>query len=163
MIVTVACELDSRTEAVWPEAESVDPEDKGDVKRQVVIDVGNAGRLDYVVPDTVTGVDGAGELVRHAGGYVRDDREWMQDLAEYVYQWYGVTRRAFRFQMEQVLDILSVGQMITTIGSGDLELAVNSVVVAVTYDFHAQATYMETAFANLDSGILLDWFRESKR
>lgn len=163
MIVTVAAELDAHVEAVYPAAEDVAEEDRGDVKRIVVIDVGDAGRADYIVPDTVTGVDGSGDLVRHAGGYVRDDREWMEDLAKYVYDWYGVTRRAFRFEMQQVLDILGVGQMITSIGAGTLAVDVNSVVVGVTYDFRAQSTSVDTAFANLDSGVLLDWFREERR
>ena len=129
----------------------------------VLVDVGDAGRLDYVVPDTVTGVDGEGALVRDAaGGYVRDDREWMRDLAKYVFDWYGVRRQAFRFDMQQILDILHVGQMIATIGSGALEEEVNSVVVGVTYDFRQQMTMVDTAFANLDSGVLVDWFRERR-
>lgn len=161
MIVTVACDLDRHAEAVYPEAADVDPEDKGDQKRLIVIDIGDAGRLDYVVPDTVTGVDGDGELVRHtAGGYVRDDREWMDDLAKYVYTWYGLERQAFRFEMQQILDLLSVGQMITTIGTGDLEITVNSLVVGITYDFREQETQVDTAFAQLDVDVLVDWFSE---
>mgnify|MGYP000958318015 CR=1 FL=1 len=159
MIVTVAAEMGRHAEAVYPDSSA----STADQKTVVLVDVGDAGRLDYVVPDTVTGVDGEGALVRDAaGGYARDDREWMRDLAKYVLDWYGVRRQAFRFDMQQILDILHVGQMIATIGSGALEEEVNSVVVGVTYDFRQQMTMVDTAFANLDSGVLVDWFRERR-
>lgn len=161
MIVTVAAEMFAHVEAVYPDAESELAEDV-DQKTVVVIDIDEVGRLDYVVPDTVIGVDGDGDLVRHAGGYVRDDRDWMRDMAKYVFDWYGITRQAFRFEMQQVLDLLEVGQMITTVGTGELEEEVNSVVVGVTYDFVAQSTHVDTAFANLDQDVVLDWFRERR-
>lgn len=162
MIVTVAAEMFAHVEATYPADEDVEPAEQGDQKRVIVIDVDEAGRLDYVVPDTVISVDGSGDLVRHDGGYVRDDREWMRDMAKYVFTWYGTTRQAFRFEMQQVLDLLDVGQMITTVGTGELEEEVNSVVVGVTYDFVAQSTHVDTAFANLDQDVVLDWFRERR-
>ncbi len=162
MIVTVAAELFAHVEVVYPTTEDVELVSDGDQKRVIVVDVDEAARLDYVVPDTVVGVDGEGALVRHDGGYVRDDREWMRDMAKYVWEWYGTIRQAFRFQMQQVLDLLEVGQMITTIGSGELQETVNSVVVGVTYDFVQQSTSVDTAFANLDVDVVLDWFRERR-
>jgi hypothetical protein len=159
MIVTVAAELHANVEVKYPETADLAGTEVDAIKR-VYVDVGDAGRLDYVVPSTVTDLDD-GQLVRDAdGGYVRDDREWMEDLARYVYGWYGITRQAFQFSMKQILGLLKVGELITKIGSDDLEETVNSVVVGVTYDFNQQTTTVDTAFSNLDPTSILDWFAE---
>jgi hypothetical protein len=161
MIVTVAAETFGHVTSVWPASDQVD-DLSVDQATKVYVDIGDAGHLDYVVPNTIVGLDD-GELVRHSGGYVRDDRTWMEDLARYAYEWYSATRQAFEFSMEQVLDLLSVGQLITKVGTGDLEEEVNSVVVGVTFDFSQNQTTVDTAFSNLDTQSLLNWFAHDER
>ncbi len=154
MIVTVAAELHTYVEAAYPETDDLEG---ADYIKRVRVNIGDAGRQDYVAPSTIIDVSD-GDLVRHDGGFERDDTEWMADLARYVAGWYGQRRKAFQFRLQQVTDLLVVGELITKVGSGVREEDVNSAVVAVTYDFSQQTTVIDTAFSNLDVPAILDWF-----
>lgn len=150
LLATVMMDLDSRVMAKYPPDDEVGA-DPHDVAKVVVVNLGNAARLDYVAPGTVSGHDD-GELQTHdsAGDYLRDDREWLRDIAKFVYEWYGVERQAFNFAFRQLSSVLSVGQLITTIGAAETEEEVNSVVTGIEWNLRHGGTKVTTGFAEID-------------
>lgn len=106
-------------------------------------------RLDYVVPNTVVGVVN-GALKQTNGGFVRDDRERLANFAEAAALWYGRTRQTLDLSFKQVRRIVTLGDLITDVGSSYQKTDVNSVVTAITYDLQAVTTQWETSFAEFD-------------
>ncbi len=151
LIITVMARLDSRVEVAYPAVASSAP----DVVRRVFIDVGDAARLDYVVQGTVKGIDD-GELQHITAGeydgtnYIRDDRDAMRDLARVAAEWYGTPRQAFTFEIRQLTAVLEVGDLVTSVGTGDTQEDVNSVVTRHTINLRNGRTTYVTAFAELD-------------
>ena len=105
--------------------------------------------MDYVCPGTVVGVKD-GILQTSNGGFVRDDRAYMKDLAYLAYQWYGVVRRAFSLTYHQLSTLFVPGMLITQIGSGATLESVRSVITKVGYDFRQGTTSIHTQYAELD-------------
>lgn len=153
LLATVMMELDSQVEVLYPPQDEILGQPQ-DIARIVTIDLGDRSeraRLDWVAAGTVDHhVDGIPQTSSHAGTYVRDDREWMRDLARLCYDWYSVPRQAFRFDFRQISNLLEVGQLITKVGSGATEEEVNSVVTAVTWDLVGGRTEVTTSFAEID-------------
>jgi len=152
LIVTVMMELDERVEVRHPtEAVLEGMEVPPDSPNILYIDAGDRARLDYVVKGTVLGqLDGVLEHVT-ASYYCADDREWMKDVARLIYEWYGTKRQAFTLVYQQVNALLTVGELITTIGDEETEEEVNSVVTGINYDLLASTTEITTSFAELDA------------
>lgn len=156
IIITAMFELDSQVEARWPPDAQLDAE--ADTIRRVYIDVGEKARLDWVHLGAVLDLDANGRPVYLNGStpgtdgqYVRDDRSEMQDLARLMFAWYATPRQAFSLLLRQITGILSVGQLITRIGSGDAATAVNACVTGVEIDLLAVTTQISTQFAELDA------------
>lgn len=150
LLVTTMMELDSSVEKFYPPLDEILGQPH-DVAKILTVHVGGKGRLDYVAPGTVQRqVDGL--LVYHpdAGDYIRDDRDWMEDVARLCFEWYGQPRQAFDFAFRQICDVLQVGQLITKIGADETEEEVNSVVTGVTWDLAQGGTRVTTAFAEID-------------
>jgi len=119
-----------------------------DLVRQLVLRVAGS-YCDYLVPGTIVGVTD-GELVLTAGGFVRDDRERLQDLARLAFSWYGQTRKILNLSFRAVVSGFSIGQLITTIGTGAAEEEINTAITSITYDLHGGATSLSTQFGELD-------------
>ncbi len=150
LLATVMLELDSRVEVAYP-AQSELLGQPLDVARVVTIDLGPRARLDWIAQGTVVDhVDGDLYRTPFAGTYLRDDRDMMRDLAQLAFEWYGVKRQAFTFVFRQLSDLLSVGQIVTKIGSGDTEEEVNAAVTGVQWDLVGGRTQVTTDFAELD-------------
>lgn len=143
---TVFCEFDQHVEAQWPEGE-IDSD--ADVFRELIIDVPHM-RLDYLAPETVIGLDDEGGLVTTDGGYVRDNRALMGDIARCAYEWYGSTRKALTIVRNDLVCDWEVGFLITFIGTESHQVAVNSVVTKVVYDLIARTTTVFSQYAELD-------------
>lgn len=106
--------------------------------------------LDYVVPGTVLGVKG-GELQKSsAGGFVRDDRERLHDIARMAFEWHGQTRRVLRLGIRGIVSGFSVGHLITTIGRGQTVETINTAITSVAYDFTGGTMQIQTQFGELD-------------
>lgn len=135
----------------------------GDYERTMLIDAGDEYRLDYVVPDTIVGVDDKGQLVRSNGGYVRDDRSQLQDLAKLALEWYSVERATLEFSTHVFVPMgpvtgTQVGDLVTQLTSGSYGVELNTVVTSISIDTPisdghiappAIVTY-RTGFASLD-------------
>ena len=106
--------------------------------------------LDYVVPGTVLGVK-AGELQKSAaGGYVRDDRKRLEDMARLAYAWHGQTRRILSLSFKGLTTGFEVGHLITTIGSGSNVRDINTAITSVQYDLAGGSMSVQTQFAEMD-------------
>lgn len=106
--------------------------------------------LDYVVPGTVVAVD-AGELKKNAfGGYIRDDRKKLKDIARLAYSWHGQTRKIMALSFKGITSGFSLGHLITTIGTGGLTETVNTAITSITYDLQGGMTSINTSFGELD-------------
>lgn len=143
---TVFCELDAFAEAKYPE--TIEAED--DVIKLIYVRVPNA-RLDYLSPETIIGVDHNGALERcPSGGYVRDDREKLKDVARSSYEWYSTPRRSVNATVRSLITTLSLGDLITNVGSVNTQVVSNSVVTMIRFDLLANTTTIQTQFAQLD-------------
>jgi hypothetical protein len=144
MPVTVALDLDSRIEGAWPPLTEFQGQTI-EVARVLVIDLGDHYRLDYVAPQTVKGcVDG--ELQREdMGGYYRDDRGKLQDIARLVYEWYARNRKALTLALPA-----DVGTIITSINRSGEQVDVHTPVTSIHIDLVGGITRLQTDFAELD-------------
>jgi hypothetical protein len=149
MIATVAVECDHRVQAVY-ERTGPAPE-MGKHLREVIIDVPSA-RLDLMAPYTVTDLDAQGYLVQSANGQIlRDDRDWLKQIAEAAGAWYSVKRQALKLKWKQLDPLgLEIGHLVTDIGARYNDPDVKSVITGIIFDFDAGTTEVETAYADLD-------------
>lgn len=120
-----------------------------DLVRQLLIDVAGA-HLDYLVPGTIVAVD-SGELKKSAsGGYLRDDRDKLRDLARMAFAWYGQQRRILHLSFKGITTGFDIGTLITKIGSGANEETINTCITSVVYDLQAGTTQLHTQFGEVD-------------
>jgi hypothetical protein len=144
--VTIFAEFDQRVEAKWPLGVLATD---SDAIKELIIDVPNA-RLDYLAPDAFIGIDDAGQVIVSTGGYVRDDRALLKDIARSAFQWYGQTRQALSVSRHFLIPDVALGTLVTFVGdAADLE-EVNSVVTSQTFDLLAGTVSTQTQFAQLD-------------
>jgi|GEM_PF-2842549 len=106
-------------------------------------------RLDYVSPLTTVAII-KGQEVQSDGGFVRDDRQRLDTFAKAAEAWYGTERQTLDLTFRQIREIVSLGYLITDVGSTYQKTDINSVVTAITYDFLQQTTQFETSFIELD-------------
>lgn len=130
--------------------------------RRLVIDAGENYRRDYVVPNTVVGIDGDGYLQRtSSGGYVRDDTDKLEAITKAAWEWYGVERATVSFMtvFRDEVGAMSLGRFIKSLNAGANQSPVNSVVtqlkiIHTEVDEGQQAENallsIETGFAELD-------------
>lgn len=144
--VTICCEFDQHVEVKCPPEPLVSD---ADAIRELIINQPHY-RLDYLAPDTVIGVDDEGALKTSDGGYVRDDRAIMQDLARCAYTWYGQQRKAMTIVRHDLVCDYSIGDLITSVGSEGDPITVNSVVTKIDFNVKDQTVTVSTAYAELD-------------
>lgn len=120
-----------------------------DLIRPLVLRFENAF-LDYVVPGSVLAVK-AGELkTTSAGGFVRDDRKRLEDIARLAYAWHGQTRRILSLQFRGLTSGFEVGHLITTISRGRNVRTINTAITSVQYDLERGGMSVQTQFAEMD-------------
>lgn len=116
----------------------------------LMIDAGEEYRLDFLAANTITGLNN-GLPIKSANAVVlRDDRKYLEDVAKLAYQWYQVNRFTMEVTYRQVLKVVELGMLITTIGSGATVQTINTVVSSLTYDVINGTTTVETEDATLD-------------
>lgn len=92
---TVAAEWDAHCEAVYPETISLR---EGDPLQELVIDIGDRARWDYLAEHTVYDIDGNALKKVTSGGSVRDDRQLCEEVATAAWSWYITPRGSFSIQ-----------------------------------------------------------------
>jgi hypothetical protein len=155
LIVTAMVELDGHVEAVYPPDDEVQQAGEAglfsEVNRQVVIDLHDKARLDWIHEKAVLGHEDGVLQYPPTGAYAwRDDRPEMLTLAQCAYEFYGKPRTALSLTFTGVVPLLRVGQLITTLGSDQDAEEVQSVVTAMSIDLVSGRTQYTTAFAELD-------------
>ncbi len=95
-------------------------------------------------------MDDAGALLVTDGGYIRDDRVYLQDIARCAFEWYGQTRKALSITQNSLLCDHSIGELITSIGSAASPVEVNSVVTKIAFDIRNNKVTVFTQYAELD-------------
>lgn len=142
---TLCMELDSRVSAEILLA----PTAAGVPERTLTIHVHDA-RLDYIVPQTILDAKQGALVKTTSGGYVRDDRGWLKDIATAAAAWYSVPRQAIELAFRQVRPLVPLGGLIVDAGPTYSLQGVNSVVTRQSFDLLAQTTSFQTSFAELD-------------
>lgn len=145
IFATVFLEFDQRLEYRYPEVLTTET----DAVRELIINVPNA-RLDYLTPGTVIGLDAAGALITTDGGYVRDDRERLKDIAVAASHWYGVKRRSIEAVAHDLRTTFQLGDLIPFVGDPATPVEVNSVITSMMFDLLAGTITFRTQFAELD-------------
>lgn len=149
MYATMTFRLDERVQIV----NVINEVGAEDFERRLVLQLPKY-RLDYVTPYTVFDVNGS-QQVSTSGGFVRDDRDDLADIAASAAQWYGTIRQAFAMTFKQVRDLAPLGNLITTIGADYNIENVNSVVSGLSFQMpqtesEVGTTTIETEFVDLD-------------
>jgi hypothetical protein len=106
-------------------------------------------RLDYVVPDTVVRL-AAGLVELSSGGFVRDDRGRLTEIAQAAARWYQTERQTLFFALRGVVETVQLGQLITSVGGRYTLEGINTPVTGIRYDLNRQTTELETSMAELD-------------
>lgn len=146
LAITVCWQTDQYCEVVWPT-----PQPGGPVNpREERIELGDDYRLDYLAPYTIVGVHEGQIQQTEEGGFVRDDRDRLEALAQVAYEWYGRQRQALSLAYRQVEQYLLVGELVTQIGAAGNVQEVNAAVTAIRYDLAAGTTQVTTDFGELD-------------
>jgi len=120
-LFTVSMQDDRHAESEYPDDDTVFLTVLGDEVRRLHIEAGDKYRLDYVVPDTVVGVDDDGTPLRSEGGFVHDDREELDAIARIAWEWYSRERRVLYLATDQLTHELEIGDMVTAINDQDAD------------------------------------------
>lgn len=152
MIATLAARADCYVQRTWPDPMGSAPE----MMRRLWIDASRRCKLEYVAPGTVVDVDDDGTLKRtNAGGFIRDDREDLADLARLAYKWYGVERQSLELVYRQATGVFSIGHLVATIGADQTEEEVRTAITEIRIDLARESTQthrttVRTQWAELD-------------
>jgi hypothetical protein len=120
--ITLALEEDRFVEGRYP---AVPP--SADVVRRLLIDAGEAYQQVYIVPGTITGVDADGNAERSDGGYLVDDTEDLEALAELYARGTLASRKSVQWQSARRISEIAVGDLITTADGADVYAPVTMV------------------------------------
>lgn len=133
---TVSVEADHHCEAVYPTVV------QSGAYEELLIDVGDNYRLDYLVPGTVVRLDN-GSLVTTDGGIIRDDRPQLRDIARFAYEWYREEKKTLSVTWRQMATWFELGYMLTDVGN-TAPSSLDTVVAEISYDFSQMTTSIRT-------------------
>lgn len=147
MVATVAVEHDRYCSYTWPFDQFLSGDDP---KRVLLIDAGPDYRLDWVAADTAFDVDhNSGDLITSTGGFYRDDRAKLAQIAIRAAEYYTTIRNIMRLRCayQEPVTLNASGNVVTNspfrLGSyligvqhGPIaSLVLNSVVTQYSVDF----------------------------
>lgn len=107
---TVYVLSDQYCHVTWPEQLDDEVMAEKTIVNELLVNMGDRYRLDYVVPGTVVDLDEQGRLVLSEGGYVRDDRPKLREIARVAWGWYSHPRRAMTFSRFGISTALTYDQ-----------------------------------------------------
>jgi len=154
-IITVALTDDRYCEGKWP-SDALAKADVVGCRRELLLEAGEKYRLDYLVNNTVIGIDDAGDLIRASeASWIHDERETLAARARQAYEYYQQSRRAAAIttpRLELALD-LRLGDYLESIGEADPQTygsVVSEITVTIPDGDGAPSLSYTTAFAELD-------------
>jgi len=156
LIATVSVRTDTRLEA---EIE-LDKPDGTDLERTYLEEVPSCEAW-YVVEDTVVGIE-EGELLKHDGGWVRDDSETLQALAALARSWYGEDRVTVHVAARRLTSfaILDIGYYVRAIDLAGGAASVGTLVTSITWHLDSpadQTAEFDTGYWELDIKAFASW------
>lgn len=143
---TVCAEWDAYCEGYWPVALA----DSKPLQTLYVTIDGDRARFDWLAEGTVYDIQAGAQAIVTTGGALRDDRSLCADLARLAYEWHGVERAELQIELATIEAPARVGDLITTIGTGEAQETINSVVSQVTYDLENGRMNLIAGFSELD-------------
>lgn len=152
LMATVALRADYHVRQVWP----LQQPPQVDALRVLRIDASAIAPCEYVAPNTVVGLNSIAQPLRTTeGGFLKDPRNLLSDLARLAWEWYGTERQTLAFGCETLTNILSVGDLIVTIGADETLESIRTVVTEARYQFagddgEISRTTFRTQWAELD-------------
>lgn len=127
---TICAEADEFAKGSYPDGVA-----SGVAIEELVIDMGDQYRLDYVNPNTVYKLE-AGRLIRSDGGVIRNDQAVLQDFARFAFEWYTSDRRTLNVAFRRIdTSNFSLGYMLTDLGQNDGKVTLNTVIGEIDYVF----------------------------
>ena len=118
--------------------------------RPLVIDVPDA-QCWYRLADTVTDVAGGSKTTVPAAAELRNDKALLEGVCAVAKAWYGHERAAAEIRYEELLYDLTPGFLLEKLTYRvDDEIAVNTLVTRVSWDFEGGRTAVETDFHEAD-------------
>lgn len=128
---------------------------KTEMPRVLTIDVPDA-QCWYVTPGTVyktkkKKANGESYLLRHKGGTVRNDVQYLKEVANYAKAWYSQKRSTISLSVGCITFANAVGTFLKWVKTGDQELEVNTVITGVTWNFENRITTIQTGYSELDA------------
>lgn len=125
----------------------------GAPENTLLINVPDA-RADYVLPYTTLEIKDGKPIQTTSGGWAKDDRDRLASIARGAAEWYGKERQALRMTFSQIRSLVSLGWLITSVGSNYSLASINTPITAITYDLGDENTpgntTFETGYANLE-------------
>lgn len=134
LIATIACEADTHAEGVYPATPPADV-----IIEELLIDVGDEYRLDFLPENTVVDIRNGSLVLANAstavGRLLRDDRDKLEDIARFAYEWYKDDNASLTLTLGQLRQVFTLGTMITTTGDAETLQTINTVIGSISYDF----------------------------
>lgn len=119
--ITVMLEEDRFVEGVWPASVSAD------IVRRLVIDLGDKYEQIYIVPGTVTGFDPSGVELTSAGGWLVNDQNEINALAQLIGTGLLPTRKRATWRSQRRISGIAVGDLITTAGGATVNAPISEI------------------------------------
>lgn len=150
LFVTLTCQHPRRVQKIVEIGEHED----GTVRNEVAIYVRDA-RCDYVLPYTTVALQYGLPEVSTLGGYVRNDRQRVADIARAAAEWYGQKRKTLNLTLKQTRMIAELGWLIIDIGANYTTAdEIHTPITAIEYQFPAAnaapSMRIETSYHDMD-------------
>jgi hypothetical protein len=142
MLVTAFIESTSHVQGFFPA--TIQPA-KNFMQTELIIQLGDAARLDVIKPNTVVDVFD-GELIRSPAGsdlIIRDDRDYLTSIATMAWQWYGKERHAANIVYKQITTEVPLGSIVSSLDG----VVTDSLVTEIRYNFQQGVTVVSIAYA----------------
>ncbi len=134
---------------------AVDPLPTGVPIEELIIDMGDDYRLDFLAQSTIVDLKNGIPILANDPGILRDDRATLRDVARIAFEWYREDRQQLTVVFRQQRNLLQLGQLITTIGTSATQSTINTVISVITYKFDKSGTTtIETMDDTLDARVL---------
>lgn len=145
MRLTLALEWDAYCEGFHP-----DTNPATSPLEELVINIGERARLDYLAAGTVFDVEDTTIKTVTTGGPLRDDRQLCRQIAQVAYEWYQLPRVSFTMQFHTTNYGAELGDFVTVFGSGATLRTALSTITQIQHDFMAGKTTFSGGFEELD-------------
>lgn len=142
---TVAGEWDAYCEGTYPLAAPTNAP-----VQTLVISIGDRARHDWMPEGTIYDCENGVLKTAAVAGALRDDRNLCVQVAQIAHQWYGEERAEVSIEITDIELPVRLGNLITTIGTGDTQQTVNAVVTQITFNFDQRTTSIMAGFAELN-------------